>query len=82
MELYKEILAKLLEKEEMIIVFPGLTATPAELIEIESYKALQEIKAILEEDSLEDRECFMKIEDIVCVFEGIGSDGGHRHDFG
>ena len=36
----------------------------------------------LEDDSLEDSECFYRIEEIVCVFEGLGSDCGSRHDFG
>ncbi|MEE1055782.1 MAG: hypothetical protein UH239_00850 [Acutalibacteraceae bacterium] len=49
---------------------------------MESYKALQKIKTIIEDDSLEDKECFMKIEEIVCLFEALGSDGGNRHDFG
>ena len=40
------------------------------------------IKAIIEDDSLEDKECFRKIEEIVCAFEEIGSNGGSRHDFG
>lgn len=53
-----------------------------EIVEMECYKALQKIKAIIEDDSLEDTECFMKIEKIVCLFEQIGSNGGSRHDFG
>lgn len=51
----------------------------AEIIEVES-KALQRIKAIIDDDSLSDTDCFMRIEDIVCVLEDIGSGGGHRHD--
>ena len=37
---------------------------------------------VIEDDSLEDDECFMKIEEIVCAFENLGSGGGNRHDFG
>lgn len=54
----------------------------SKIVELESYKALQKIKTIIEDDSLEDKECFMKIEEIVCLFEALGSDGGNRHDFG
>ena len=42
---------------------------------------LKQIKAIIEDDSLEDPECFQKIEEIVNTFEMFGSDGGSRHDF-
>ncbi len=82
MQLYVEILRNLLAGEETHVVFPNLKMNPKEIIEIESYKALQKIKEILEDDSLEDSECFMKIEEIVCVFEKIGSHAGNRHDFG
>ena len=40
------------------------------------------IKAIIQDDSLEDKECVNKIEKIVCTLEEIGSSGGNRHDFG
>jgi len=79
MELYKEILAKVIEKEEMQIIFPNLQISVAEIIKIESYEALQKIKTIIGNDSLSDSEC---IEKIVCVLENIGSNGGNRHDFG
>ncbi|WP_207670678.1 hypothetical protein [Clostridium sp. BSD2780061688st1 E8] len=46
------------------------------------YQALSQIKAVLEDDSLDDRECFMKIEKIVSIYEGLGSGCGNRHDFG
>ena len=82
MELYKEILAKILEKVELQITFTYFKISPTEIMEIECYRALQKIKTIIEDDSLEDSECFMKIEEIVCLFEQLGSDGGNRHDFG
>ena len=82
MDLYKEILIRLLEKEEDQITFPNLHIDAKEMIEIQSYQALQKIKAILEDDCLEDAECFRKIEEIICLFEEMGSDGGTRHDFG
>ena len=42
----------------------------------------KKIKAIIEDDSLEDKECFYKIEEIVCTLEDIGCAGLGRHDFG
>ncbi len=82
MELYKEILARVLEEEETQIVFPNLKVDAKAIMEIKSYEALQKIKSILEDDDLEDEECFMRIEKIVQIFEQLGSDGGNRHDFG
>ena len=54
----------------------------ADLVESQSYIALNKIKAIIQDDSLTDAECFYKIEEIVCVIESLGSNGGNRHDFG
>ncbi len=45
------------------------------------YVALERIKEIIEDSSLEDDECFMQIENIVVLFETLGSDCGVRHDF-
>ena len=78
MELFKEILIKLLEKEEISVVFPNLKIDTARLVELESYGALQKIKAVIQDDSLSDFAC---VERIVCVFEELGSGGGCRHDF-
>lgn len=82
MDLYKEILVALLEKEELHITFPNLQIDADKIVELECYKALQKIKAVLENDSLKDEECFMEIEEIIRVFESLGSGGGTRHDFG
>ena len=46
------------------------------------YRALAEIKRVLEEPRNSDESCFMQIEEIVRVFEELGSDCGTRHDFG
>ena len=74
MELYIEILSKILEQEEISIQFPNLKINAIDIVKMECYKALQTIKAIIEDDSLSDSECFMKIEEIVCLFEELGSD--------
>ena len=77
MELWQELIRR---NEAMIIEHLGENSI-YKLLECECYKALQKIKAILENEALSDEECFYKIEEIVCVFEELGSDGGSRHDF-
>ena len=78
MKLYKEILANILLKEEMQVTFPNLSLTSGELVEMRAYEALEEIKAIVEDNSLSDFQC---VEEIVRILEDVGSDGGSRHDF-
>lgn len=78
MELLQEILCHVLADKKVQVSFSGLADTEIiKIAELECYKALQKIKAILE-----DSECFYRIEEIVCVFEDLGSDCGNRHDFG
>ena len=55
---------------------------PAGIVHDAAYQALNQIKLILEDDRLDDPECFWKIEQIVRVFEELGSNAGTRHDFG
>ena len=81
MNLYQEILCNLLKSETLEINFPNIPAM-VNLVELKCYGALKKIKEILEDDSLSDKECFWKIEEIVCVLEDLGSDAGNRHDFG
>ena len=81
LDLYKEILVKILEKHDIKITFCDFNINERESIESVSYKMLQKIKTIIEDDSLCDKECFKKIEEIICVFEELGSNCGNRHDF-
>ena len=83
MELYQEILCHVLANEKVQVSFPELVNTDViKIVELECYKALAKIKAIIEDDALADSECFQQIEEIVCTFEALGSNGGSRHDFG
>lgn len=82
MELYKEMLTHALTQAEVQITFSGNPPDISAIVENTCYRALERIKAVIEDDSLEDKECFMKIEQIVCILEEIGSTGGNRHDFG
>ena len=52
MQLYQAILAAVLAKEELQITFPNSKLNPTEIIESESYQALQKIKAVIHDDSL------------------------------
>lgn len=76
-ELYEDILEEL-----AAIIIEKLRVDPAELIELASYRALQNIQAIVRDDSLDDTQCYHKIEKIICTLEDLGSDGGGRHEFG
>lgn len=92
MKLFLQILRKILATEEIQLVFPNLQngiqtldenqIDATMLVDLKSYQALRKIKAIVEDNHLDDRECFMRIEEIINVLEEIGSDGGNRHDFG
>ena len=54
----------------------------SEIVNLECYKIILEIKAVIEDDSLDDPECFEKIEEIMTVFEKQGLGCDFRHDFG
>ncbi|MBM6925182.1 hypothetical protein [Pseudoflavonifractor phocaeensis] len=82
MELYQEILAHILQNTTVNISFPELSWDISSLVEQRCYQAMQKIQAILKNDRLDDAECFQKIEEIVRVFEDLGSGCGTRHDFG
>lgn len=81
MELYKEIMINVLQEHDVNVIFPDLTIDACKIIELKSYQALQQIKEVIADDTLEDRECFEKIEKIVCVLNENGISGGSRHDF-
>ena len=53
--------------ETINITFPDLQITPAHIVE---------------DDSLNDSQCFIKMEEIISTLESIGSAGGTRHNFG
>ena len=82
MDLYKEILVKVLDEKKVEVFFPELKINPAQIVEGRCYQALNQIREVLHDESLDDRECFLRIEEIVTLFEKIGSSCGGRHDFG
>lgn len=82
MELYQEILVHALQKKTIQVTFPDLELNAKELEKMECYRALKLIKEILDDDMLDDRDCFDYIERIIRVFETLGCKDGNRHDFG
>lgn len=79
MKLWQTILANITKEYEGEVI---MTSDVEKLFEKECYKVLERIKEILEDSSLDDKECFDKIESIVCLFEETGNNCGVRHDFG
>ena len=77
MELWQEIINKETTNNKLKITATNIN----EILESKCYKALNQIKEIIKDSTLTDSECFYKIEEIVCVFEELGSNGGARHDF-
>jgi len=81
-DLFADILTQAIATGEIQISCSGMDRTIAEVVEGECFQTIKKIKAIIDDDSLDDRDCFCKIEEIICALEGIGSNGGNRHDFG
>ena len=80
MDLYKSILIEILSRKKVKVSFENLkTENVNDIIENTSYKTIERIRKVLDNDELEDFEC---IERIVKLLEEIGYDGGSRHDFG
>ena len=77
-----ELLSHILAQGEAQITFPQQNEPFTQIVEGQCYQALCKIKTIIEDDRLNDSECFQKIEEIIRAFEEIGSSGGIRHDFG
>lgn len=80
MELYADLLAKLLEQGRIQVTFPDIQVEKT--LESCCYQALAKIRGILENDTYSDAVCCQKIEEIVRVYESLGSNCGTRHDFG
>ena len=80
MELIKELFSLYLRRalSEINLIEPD---DLKRIVESEAYTALKAIKEIICDDSLEDSDCFDRIEKIVCLFDEMGIDSGGRHDF-
>lgn len=81
MDLFKDILAKLLSIKTAEVYFPGVEKSIESMFESRCFQALNEIKMILEDKNLKDKECFIQISEIVNVFEALGGEIKERRDF-
>ncbi|MGM9629902.1 hypothetical protein [Butyricicoccus sp.] len=79
-ELYKELLAK--EIADILVQRMDFDIDAEKLLELRSDQALEQIRQVIDDDTLSDPQCFERIEHIVCILEESGSSGGARHDFG
>lgn len=79
MDLYKEILIGILQKEELSIEFKNAHINIEKVFNEKCFELLDKIKAVIKNDSLSDFEC---IEEILCLFEEYGIGIENRHDFG
>ncbi len=77
MELYERILCETLARE----ILPSLELDAKSLVEMKCYQAIVRIYEVLNTDSLTDRECFDRIEEIVTARDFLGTGAGSRHDF-
>ena len=81
MELWQEIVCTLLEEGRLKIRVSS-KVNLNKMLSNECYLAPVKIKKLLEDPQNSDENCFEKIEEIVQVFEELGSNCGARHDFG
>ncbi len=81
MKMYEQILVKALENETVQVVFPNVKLNPTEIVQLNCYQAIEKIRDVLQNEDLEDVDCFMRIEEIVNTLEDLGVDVDGRHDF-
>ena len=81
MDLFKEILSHILLNKEVKVEFKNLEIDINKIIEGECYKALNNIKDIICDETLDDLDCSNKIEEIIILFEKLGIESGSQHDF-
>ena len=78
MELYEELWQDLCRKNKVHLTFPDLDVDLHTLTEQTCYCLLLKIQQVLQDDRLDDKECFEKI---VCLLNEHGISTGNRHDF-
>ena len=60
----------------------SLSQETMDYVEKRCFVLLERIRQILADDTLDDPECFQRIEEIVSLLESNGIDCGTRHDCG
>ena len=79
---YQELVARLAENEKVEVTLLGIKTPLEEMVAARCFDILWKIKEVIDDESLNDPECFQKIESIIQLLEDAGSSGGVRHDFG
>lgn len=82
MDFFKAILISALKEGELEVTSPWSDETFVRVCEGKCYQMLSDIRDIIADDSVDDPECFLRIESIVSLFEREGISAGNRHDFG
>lgn len=80
MEVALNILAKLLIEHGAQVTISGGEGLE-QLLRERCCQALKEIRDVLDVGTLNDPDCFRRIEKIVEIYEALGAGGGSRHDF-
>ena len=81
MEFFLKILEKTLAEHGAAVTISG-GEEMERLMRERCVQALREIREVLDDDTLDDPQCFQRIERIVEIYEALGAGGGSRHDFG
>lgn len=79
-KLYEEILDYVRYNQELYEEYPNLKKDAKEIVRLQCYRALNKIKKTLDKEWLDDEKCFMRVEEIICALEEIGSGAWLRHD--
>lgn len=82
MEEFKDVWAQALAVENIRGRLSDFCIEPMAIVELKCFQAIEIIKEILEDDTLKDVDCFLKIEEIICCLEDLGLSCGTRHNFG
>ena len=82
MELYEEVLSQVLAEHLLTYVKDFKWLPLQNTVEERCYEALVKIRDAVRDDSLDDEECLVRIDVIICALEEIGIRTGSRHDFG
>lgn len=78
---YKELICAIFQNQRVELVFPDMEENIAKIVELKCYKILKQIRNVITNDNLSDESCFLKIEEILEIFNENGIFTGTRHDF-
>ena len=79
MQIVQRLVADMLSRGEVML---SISQDTMDYVEKRCFVLLEQIRQILADDTLDDPECFHRIESIVSLLESNGIDCGTRHDFG